>query len=111
MRSRVSRGIDAPAGEPLSTNDRVVGDSFKCFARAFRLTPALFGSGTEGVSHKARAGRKSNGLEKRFIGPIDAKSLLTRYFQIFYAANQVKRFTETGLACRRSKAQTTGVCP
>jgi len=34
MRSRVSCGMEAPAGESFSTNDKVVGERPRCFARS-----------------------------------------------------------------------------
>src|ERR1017187_10076102 len=71
MRFLVSCGMEAAPGESFNTSERVVGDSFRCFASSLRLiarpaeasfrpVPGLLWSGTVGVSHKSARGPTKN---------------------------------------------------
>src|ERR1022692_567482 len=80
MRFLVSCGMEAAPGESFNTSERVVGDSFRCFASSLRLiarpaessfrpVPGLLWSGTVGVSHKSARDARKNDLVRDVTGP------------------------------------------
>src|ERR1022692_4700488 len=91
MRFLVSCGMEAAPGESFNTSERVVGDSFRCFASSLRLiarpaessfrpVPGLLWSGTVGVSHKSARDARKNDLVRDFTEKLLDKRPACRLF-------------------------------
>src|ERR1035438_4042785 len=91
MRFLVSCGMEAAPGESFNASERVVGDSFRCFASSLRLiarpaessfrpVPGLLWSGTVGVSHKSARDARKNDLVRDFTEKLLDKRPACRLF-------------------------------